>query len=262
MSTGPLNPSKHLTRQGIDPKIIYAAIVVDDDDPRQNSRVKVRITGIHTDAIPDAALPWALPMNQDYATDTETEQSAGRVDIPPKGAKVGVRFPKGDVYKPELAPYPGDKKTILPEAQKNYPHRVVHMYKNGAKVVIDTSTNELFVINPGDMHIVTLGDYTRTVVGSDTEIITGSKGEVPAYINNASDLRLNKLAAKSAGGHKFEGSGGKGSKYTKVKGDYTLIIEGNRNVQVKGNDSLKVGRSRTEDVSGNHTINSARSDTN
>lgn len=262
MSTGPLNPSKHLTRQGIDPKIVYAAVVVDNNDPRKHCRVKVRIAGIHTDAIPDAALPWALPTNQDYATDTETEQSAGHVDIPPIGGKVGVRFPKGDVYKPELAPYPGDKKTALPEAEKNYPFRKVHRYPNGACVIVDTKTNELFVLNPGDMHIVTYGDYTRTVVGSDTEIITGSKGDVPSYLSNASDLRLSKLKAKSEGGHKFQGSGGSGSKYIHVKGDYTLLIDGNRKVVVKGNDELNVQRSRTEDISGTHTINSTRSDTN
>ena len=60
----------------------------------------------------------------------------------------------------------------------------------------------------------------------------------------------------------FQGSGGAGSKFTHVKGDYKLIIEGNREVIVKGNDSLNVGRTRTEDVSGQHIINSSRSDTN
>lgn len=262
MATGPLNPTKHLTRQGIDHKMIYAAIVVDDNDPRQGCRVRVRITGIHADTIPDAALPWALPMTQGYASDADSEERSGVVDIPHKGSKVGVRFPSGDAYKPMLAPYPGDKKTILPEAVTNYPYRKVRRYKNGASVVTDTKTNELFVINPGDMHVVIIGDCTKTVVGKQTEIITGGKGDIPAYLLNASDFKINSIKAKSEGGVPFKGSGGAGSKFTHVKGDYTLIIEGNRTVQVKGNDNLNVSRTRTEDITGQHIINSSRSDTN
>lgn len=262
MSTGPLNPSKHLTRQGLDHKMVYAAVVIDNEDPRQAARVRVRITGIHADTIPDTALPWALPMTQAYAVNGDVPERAGKVDIPPKGAKVGVRFLNGDVYKPMLAPYPGDKKTILPEALVNYPYRKVHRYENGAYVIVDTKTNELLITNPGDLHMVVLGDCTKTVVGKQTEIITGAKDDIPAYLLNASDTKINEMQAKSKGGAKFQGSGGAGSKYERITGDYTLVIEGNRTVKVNGNDSLKVGRSRTEDVSGNHTINSSRSDTN
>jgi hypothetical protein len=262
MATGPLNPTKHLTRQGIDHKMIYAAVVVDDNDPRQACRVRVRITGIHADTLPDNVLPWALPMLQGYATNGDTVERSGEVDIPHKGSKVGVRFPTGDVYKPMLAPYPGDKKTILPEAVTNYPFRKVRRYRNGASVVTDTKTNELFVINPGDMHMVIIGDCTKTIVGKSTEIVTGAKTDIPAYLLNASDFKINEIQAKSAGGAKFAGSGGAGSKYERITGDFTQIIEGNRTVKVLGNDNLNVGRSRTEDISGNHTINSTRSDTN
>jgi hypothetical protein len=262
MATSPLNPTKHLQRQGLDHKIIYAGIVVDDNDPRHACRVRVRITGIHPDAIPDNHLPWALPMNQEYATDGDGEERSGHVEIPQKGSKVGIKFPNGDPHKPQLAPYPGDKKTILPEAVKNYPYRVVIRYKNGCYLIADTKTNELFITNPGDTHIVMLGDCTQTTVGTHTQIVTGSKSDVPSYLLNASDTKIQSIQAKSAGGAEFKGSGGKGSMYTRVTGDYTLIVEGKRTVQVAGNDELKVGGNRDEKVSGQHTIDSSRSDTN
>lgn len=262
MATGPLNPTKHLQRQGLDHKIIYAGIVVDDNDPRKACRVRVRITGIHPDAIPDAHLPWALPMNQDYASDDESPTRSGVVDIPHKGAKVGIRFPSGDPHKPQLAPYPGDKKTILPEFNKNYPNRKGIIYPNGCKVVADMKTNELFVINPGDTHFVFMGDFTQTIIGKATQIVAADKGDIPDYLQNASELKIAEIQAKSAGGVGFEGSGGPGSSYTHVKGDYTLIVDGKRTVQINGNDELKVGGNRDEKVSGQHTIDSSRSDTN
>lgn len=262
MATGPLNPTKHLQRQGLDHKIIYAGIVVDDNDPRKACRVRVRVTGIHPDTIPDNHLPWAMPMNQDYADDAEKQTSSGTVDIPHKGAKVGVRYPNGDPHKPQLAPYPGDKKTILKEAEKNYPHRKATVLPNGCKLIIDKSTNEVFVLNPGDTHFVFLGDYTQTIVGKATQIVGSGVGDVPEYLANASNLKIAAIQAKSAGGVGFEGSGGAGSSYTHVKGDYTLIVDGKRTVEIKGNDALKVGGNRDEKVSGQHTIDSSRSDTN
>lgn len=262
MAGTPLNPTKHLQRQGLNPRIIHVGTVVDDNDPRKARRVRVRVAGIHPDAIPDNHLPWALPMEQMYASNAEDPTRSGRVDIPHKGAKVGVRYPQGDPHKPELAPYPGDKKTILPEADLNYPYRKIIRYPNGCMLVADTKTNEAFVVNPGDTHFVFLGDYTSTVVGKYTQIVTGSVSDVPEYIRNTSGLKLSDIQGKSAGGVGFQGSGGNGSMHQHVKGDYTLIVDGKRNVQIKGNDELQVGGNRDEQVSGQHTIMSSRSDTN
>lgn len=258
MASSPLNPMKHFQRQGLDPKVVYAATVVDNNDPRKASRVRVRIKDIHADKIPDNHLPWVISHNQDYAVNAEGVDRAGYVSIPPVGAKVGVQFTTGDPHKGELRPYPGDKKTILPEAEKNYPFRKVERLENGATFIIDKQTNEFFLINPGDMHLVVLGDCSQTVVGQHTQIITGSIGDTPEYLLNASDMKIQEIQAKSAGGV----SGSPGSQLLHIKGNQKVIIEGNREVEIKGNDSLKVGRNRTEKVSGQHTIDSMRSDTN
>ncbi|MND62241.1 hypothetical protein D3C80_535170 [compost metagenome] len=262
MSGSPLNNTRHMKKQGLDSATVFAGVVVDNNDPRKAGRVRVRVPDVMPDAIPDNHLPWALPTNQAYAVDADKAERAGSVDVPPKGAKVGVRYPTGDPHKPELAPYPGDKKTILKEAEKNYPNRKVIRLDNGCYMIIDKSTNEVFVTNPGDSHFVFLGDYSKTVVGKCTEIVSGSVSDVPEYLLNASDTKIQEIAAKSAGGVSFKGSGGAGSKYEHIKGDYTLVIDGNRIVKVKGNDSLNVGRNRDETVTGNHKIMSMRSDTN
>lgn len=258
MSVSPLNPTKHLQRQGIDPKMIYAAVVVDHDDPRKAGRVRVRIKDIHVDAIPDKALPWALPMNQDYATNGDTVERSGTVSIPLKGSKVGVQFKTGDQYKPSLAPYPGDKKTILPEAEKNYPYRKVIRESNGFYAIIDRKSNEFLMLNPGDMHLVLLGDFSQTIIGSHTQTIGKAKGDIPGYLLNASDTKIQEIQAKSAGGV----SAGAGNQKIHIKGNQEVIIEGTRTVTVKGSDTLTVQGSRTEKISGEHIIDSARSETN
>lgn len=257
MSGSPLNPMKHMSRQGVDPKTVYAATVVDNNDPLQRFRVRVRITDIHASSIDDKYLPWALPDNQHYCTDNGATRS-GHVSVPPKGAKVGVRFPLGDPHRPVLAPYPGDANTPLPEALTNYPYRQVTRLENGCYLIVDKSTNEVLIANPGDTHLVILGDCSRTVVGSDTEIVTGSRDDVPSYLLNASDTKISELSAKSAGGV----SRGSGNKYVHVRGNYNMIVDGDRTVTIKGEDSLKVGRNRTEKVGGTHKIDSARSETN
>lgn len=257
MAGSPLNTTKHMQRQGLDPKMVYAGVVVDNKDPRKACRVRVRIKGIFPDAIPDNHLPWALPTNQHYAAD-EGATGAGFVNIPPIGAKVGITFPKGDVHKPMLAPYPGDQKTLMKLAETNYPFRAVMELENGCTIVADKQTNEIFVANPGDAHFVFLGDYSKTIVGSCTEIITGSKGDVPGYVSNASNTKVAEIAAKSAGGV----SAGVGNKTEKITGDYILEIGGNRKVKIGGNDELVVARNRDEKVGGNHKIMSSRSDTN
>lgn len=257
MAGAPINSTKVMQRQGLDPKIIYAGVVVENNDPRKARRVRVRVAGIFPDAIPDAHLPWAMPMDQDYTADAGAT-GASFQNIPPKGAKVGICFPKGDPHKPQLAPYPGDKKTLSKLAEANYPFRAVMELENGCTIVIDKQTNEVFVANPGDAHFVFLGDYSKTVVGSCTEIITGSKGDVPGYVSNASNTKVAQIQAKSAGGV----SKGAGNKFEKITGNYTLEIGGNRMVKIGGNDTLQVSRNRDEKVGGNHKIMSARSDTN
>ena len=261
MASSTFNPTKHIKRQGVDPNMVYAATVVDNNDPRQRGRIRARIDGF-MDGIDDDKLPWILAVFNHADGSMEGDKRSGTFDVPQKGARVGVRFPFGDPHRPEIAPYPIDDKRTLPEAEPNYPKRKVIRLGNGWYIIVDTETNEMFFNNPGDMHMTILGDCTQTIVGKQTLIVTGDKGEIPGYVTNAPKSDLGSIPAKSAGGVEFQGSGGNGSQYTKIKGDQTVIIEGNRNVTIKGNDSLKVLKNRTEQVTGRHVVRSQRSETN
>jgi|SRR5690606_30112008 len=259
MAGSPLNPLKTFKRQGLDPRVTYSAVVVDNNDPRKLRRVRARIEGIQ-DGIKDEHLPWAIPTDQNYTA--AGDNRSGIVNIPEKGAKVGLKFPSGDPHKPMLVPHPTDEQTVLPESEKNYPDRKILRFSNGFSIVVDTIENECLLVNPGDMHLCVIGDCTQTVIGNHTMMVSGSKGDIPAYFKNASKLQVDKLKASSAGNVPFKGKGSKGSQFLHIKGDQTVKIDGNRTVEIKGNDTLKVGRNRDEKITGTHTVKSMRTDLN
>lgn len=257
-----INPTKHFQRQGIDPKMVYAATVVNNTDKSKRGRVQARIAGF-MDGIPDELLPWAIPSNNAGAM--SGADRAGIFNVPDIGSKIGLRFPLGDPHRPVQDEYPIDDDVMLPEALTNYPKRKVLRFSNGFYIIVDTENNEYIFNNPGDAHITFLGDVTQTIIGNQTVTVSESKGDIPAYLLNAPDTRLSEIQAKRAGNVKFTGLlGGSrgGNSHTIVKGNQTMVIEGNRKVIVKGNDDLQVGRNRTERIAGTHKIDSNRSETN
>jgi len=259
--TSPLNASRFFSSKGLDSTLTYVGKVVENNDPNQRKRVRVRVEGIHADSIPDEVLPWALPSSQGYAA--SGDQRSGLVDIPEIGALIGVKFPfKGDPLKPVQADFPGDKEHTLPEGLTNYPHRKVKRFAHGMFIVADGLTKELFINNPGDWHVTVVGDCTQTIIGNHTQIISGNMDDMPEYLREAADFNIKGIEAKNQNGVPFKGSGSKGSTYTEIHGDQTIIIHGNRKIHVMGNDELVVDKNHTEKVAGNHTIRAARSDTN
>lgn len=263
MAGPPFNATKHLQRQGVDPKITYAAVVVNNMDKSQRGRVQARVIGF-MDGIEDQFLPWAIPSNNFGAMKASGVDRAGYFDVPPVGSKIGLRFPLGDPHRAVQDNYPIDDLVMMEEAKTNYPDRKVIRFRNGFYIIVDTKTNELIFNNPGDMHMTILGDCSQTVIGDSMQIVSGSKGSIPAYLLNAPDTKLNEISAKKAGKVKFQGllgSGG-GNFHHDVTGDYTLKVGGNRKVIITGNDDLKVTRNRTEDIGATHTIKSSRSETN
>lgn len=263
MAGSPFNATKHFQRQGVDPKITYPAIVVNNNDKAKRGRVQARIVGF-MDGIEDQYLPWAIPSNNFGAMKATGVDRAGWFDVPPVGSKIGLRFPLGDPHRAVQENYPLDDQVMMEEAKTNYPDRKVLRFNNGFYIIVDTKTNELIFNNPGDMHMTILGDCSQTVIGDSMQIVSGSKGAIPSYLLNAPDTKLNEITAKKAGKVEFKGLGGKGggNLHHEVTGDYTLKVGGNRTVQIGGNDDLKVGRNRSENVGATHSIKAARSETN
>lgn len=263
MAGPPFNATKHLQRQGIDPKITYAAVVVNNDDKSKRGRVQARVLGF-MDGIEDQFLPWAIPSNNFGANKASGVNRSGWFDVPPIGSKIGLRFPLGDPHRAVQENYPLDDQVMMEESKTNYPFRKVLRFDNGFYIIVDTKTNELIFNNPGDMHMTILGDCTQTVIGDSMQIVSGAKGDIPAYLLNAPDTKLNEIGAKKAGKVQFKGLGAKGggNLHHEVTGDYTLKVGGNRKVVIGGNDDVQVGRNRTEKIGATHSIKAARSETN
>lgn len=230
-------------RKGLDPNAPYPGIVIDDNDPDELCRIRVRVEKIF-DHIPDDDLPWAIPVfphPEGLLGGNRTERT-GISHVPRKGNKVHLRFPSGDPSTPVWGGMPIDKKNMLPEMSVHYPFRIVHKLGNGMYYIIDTKTNEIFINNPGDMDVTVLGDVDLTVMGNLTRRITDRKGDIPSYLLNAPDTVLNALGAKPAKQIPFEGLLKKtraGNYHTLVRGDQTTMVDGDVFHRVKGNYTIK-----------------------
>lgn len=269
MAGGTINATKYLQKQGIDPKMVYEAKVVNNYDERHLCRIQARIEGVF-DGISDRDLPWAIPefdhVDGAYNPGGNSTERSGTAWVPKNEHKIGLKFPTGDPHKPVWTKYTVDEQVALPEHQDvNYPDRAVFKFSNGCYMIIDTRTNEIFLNNPGDINMTILGDVNQYIVGNQQMTVTNSKNDIPGYLLNAPETVLNSLGAKPAKRVPFQGLLSKshaGNQHTKVTGDQTTLIEGNRSVVIKGTDYLRVHKSRYETIDNLHRIQCARSETN
>lgn len=264
-----INATKFLSRQGLDPKMVYEAEVVNNYDPRKLCRIQARIEGVFEN-IPDSDLPWSVPEYQHpdgaYNPGGDAVDRSGMAMVPKKGHKVGLKFPTGDPHRPVWTTYPVDETTKLPEnADVNYPDRAVFKFSNGCYIIIDTRTNEVFFNNPGDLNITILGDVNQHIIGNQQLTVSNTKGDIASYLLNAPETVLDRLGQNPTKRIPFQGllsKGYAGNQHTKITGDQTQLIMGNRSVVVQGNDFLKVGRNRIETINMLHRIACQRSETN
>ena len=268
MSGGPLNLTRFMQQQGLDPKVKYEAHVVNNNDPRQLGRIQARIDGIF-DGIPDEHLPWAVPIYQHtdgaYNPGGDALDRSGVFMVPKNKHKVSLRFPTGDPHRCVWGAYTVDEQVALPERKKNYPDRAVLKFSNGMYIIIDTKTNEIFFNNPGDVDITILGDVNQYIVGNQQLVVSDSKGLIPSYLLNAPDTVLSRLSPKPTKNIPFLGLLGPaqaGNRHIHVTGDQTMLVEGNRSVVINGNDLLRVGQNRIETIEMVHRVECARSETN
>ena len=240
-----VNLTKNLTRQGLDPSVIYHGVVVDNKDPRMVGRVRVRIAGMF-DGIEDGDLPWAIPKytHTNGAYNNESGDDVNRCGtflVPRISAKVCIQFPqKGDPHHAVYSGYTNDDVTMMPESKTNYPDRAVFRFDNGMFIIVDTKTNELFINNPGDMHMTVLGSVNQYIVGNQMLKVTDSMGDISPYLLNAPDKILDGLSPNPEGKIPFEGllaTSKAGNQHTHITGDQTTIIEGNRQTIIKGHDT-------------------------
>lgn len=274
MAAGTLNISKILNKQGLDPHIQYEAEVVNNNDPRQLGRIQARIKTIF-DGIEDADLPWAIPLfsHADGAYNDGSGGTAGDLldrsgtfFVPKEKHKVSLRFPKdGSPYMPIWTSYTVDEQTALPETRKNYPDRAVLKFSNGAYIIIDTKTNEIFFNNPGDMDITVLGDVNQYIHGNQQLVVTDQQSDIPSYLLNAPDTVLKRLRPQPTKNIQYTGLMKKtrqGNQHTMVRGDRTIQVHGDQKVEVFGNNTLRVHKNSSNITTGLDRTQAARVENN
>lgn len=158
------------------------AVVVDNNDPDQLQRVKIRIRELHREVV-DAALPWALPVLAGSNTST-----LGTLKVPIIGSKVWIQFLDESNY------YPIYTGTLTTADLKNteltatdYPNVYGFIDRSGNKFVVNTEqdTVEFTHITGTQLKISTDGTVTFTNA-SDTIIY--SNGNTSIYTDGITNV--------------------------------------------------------------------------
>ena len=131
---------KFLNKEIVEDKFdIYVGKVVDNNDPLQLGRCKIRVFGVFDNGdIKDSDLPWAMPNN------TFVGSKVGSFIVPPKDAIVNVYFDDWDVNLPHYTTKVIDKNNLPKNYAKNYPDNMVfYETDKGTSFEIDRSTEDV-----------------------------------------------------------------------------------------------------------------------
>jgi len=157
---------------------IYTGIVVDNKDPDQEGKCRIRVYSIFSNDIPDKDLPWALP---DFAF---VGSKVGSFTVPPVGAIVNVYFDKGNIYLPHYTTKAVDRNHLPTQRKKDYPDNIVlietddgdYITFNRKKKVIKVfhhTGSQIVIDNDGEatLHAV---DIAR--LDAPTKVVLGDSG--------------------------------------------------------------------------------------
>ncbi len=204
---------------------IYRGVVVDNNDPDQTGRCRIRIYGIHsqettktdTDGIPNDELPWAEPV---LGLLEGSLSGQGLFSLPLVGSHVMVFFENGNHMQIRyFASVPA--KTDWANGAGTYPHNVYLKVHSGHYFEVDSS--------PGNERIkVYHKTGTLCEIDKDGNIqLTGVKNQT---INITNDV------TQTVGGNESD------------------TVTGNNTVNVSGNVSQTVGGDESDTISGSLTI--------
>lgn len=165
---------------------ISHGIVIDNNDPSQLQRVKVRVAELHSGR-PEGEIPWSLQFM--FSKQGHTN-SMGSIAIPVIGAEVLIMFPEDDEHNTYYIADYYSKNTQIAELLVDYPH----VYGN-----IDASGN-LFLVN-------TLKDTVTFVHVSGTFINIQQSGMVNVVANNTMNFFANgDINMRATGGVYIDGT--------------------------------------------------------
>jgi hypothetical protein len=185
---------------------VFTGVVVENNDPRQQQRVKVRISTIHR-GVPNEYLPWATKKD----TGVAAGGGVGTIDVPPIGARVRVEFLDDSGYNPFYFGSPSSDDVGIEDLLPDYPHTYGRRDHAGNAVFVNTATNEIVV-----SHVT--GTSVK-INGAGEVIISAAKVNIHA---DEIDMRASGNINLNAGGVlNLRGGDIKTSK--KVPGDESLV---------------------------------------
>lgn len=161
--------------------MFFIGTVVDNVDPQQAERLRIRIPNLFGEETPDNELPWARPVKHRIQG---PKQGVGTVAVPLVGSKMVVILQGGNPYSPlylgglmVAAEVPAVLKT-------NYPQRYGLVDERQNEIWVDTNTGDAefkhysglkaHVFPNGKLEITGPNDLVMTFAGNGTLTIEGN----------------------------------------------------------------------------------------
>lgn len=102
----------------------FLGTVEDAKDPDFEGRCRVRVFGIHGEAVPIEDLPWAYPKGKSLFFGQDGKGAS--ISIPKEGSVVAIRFDNGNIYSPEYYAIQELADDIKEELQKDSEYHGSH----------------------------------------------------------------------------------------------------------------------------------------
>lgn len=154
-------------------KIMFSGTVVANNDPLQLGRVQVTIDQLY-DNVPQANLPWAIPL---LAANLSATSTAGTFGIPDIGSTLAVVMLNGD---PKYPAYIGSLWTTSntkAESKTNYPNRYGFRDGTGNILIVDkTAGTVTFTHHTGSITEFDNSGNIQIISNKDTDITTENSG--------------------------------------------------------------------------------------
>lgn len=177
-------------------------IVVDNNDPLKQGRIRMRVAGLHPPSIPNNMLPWFLPHQSGQA---HAGRGIGNQNVPPLGAKMHAMFdgddPHNGTYK--HSPPTEDVQKDNPLRNMDYPHTYGWKDHGNNLFYVNTKTGEMGIkMKDGSSFIFKDGSFSMT---ASKNITTSAKGKHVAKAKGG--MTLHTEGAMTAKGKTIENNG-------------------------------------------------------
>ena len=174
-------------------------IVVDNNDPLKQMRVRIRARDIHRQ-IPDANLPWAVRCFD--SPQGQTSGGVGSISVPVPGSKVWFQFMDDSLFYPVYYGYYNTSDTNNTELQEGYPNAYGYIDKFGNKWFVDANNNVEFAHQSGSFIEVSANGTVTVAQQSGSNILLDNASNTMnidhqsgSYIKFTSDGNINVVAA-------------------------------------------------------------------